>query len=216
MIHALDDALLAYAEQQSTPENEIVQALRKATWQKVLSPQMLSDSVQGRFLTNISRMVQPQAVLELGTFTGYATICLAAGLKSDGHIDTIESNDELCSMQDAFWKEARCFERINRHIGEALSVLPKLPGPYDLVWIDADKMNTRSYVETAIARVRIGGWILIDNVLWWGKVLDAVNSDDPTALHLHALTSDLAHDPRVRSTLLPLRDGILMMEKLAD
>ena len=216
MIHDLDDELLAYANSHSTMEPELLQALRKKTWQKVLTPQMLSDSTQGRFLTNMSRMIRPTSILELGTYTGYSTLCLAAGLQPQGKLDTIEPNDELNAIQDEFWKKAGLSDVIRRHNGEALQVLPNLPGPYDLIWIDADKARTEIYVEAAIQRTKIGGWILVDNVLWWGKVLPGQGGNDPIAKLLERLTTQLAEDDRVRTTLLPLRDGILMMEKVAS
>ena len=214
MIHDLNDDVLAYAEAHSTEEWDILKQLRRSTWQHVLTPQMLSDSIQGRFLANISRMIQPQSILELGTYTGYSTICLAAGLQAGGTIDTVEPNDELNGIQDEFWAAAGLQAAIRRHNGEALHVLPGLDGPYDLVWIDADKARTEQYIEEALKRVRIGGWILVDNVLWWGKVLDDRKEKDTIAAMLERLATALANDSRVRTTLLPLRDGILMIEKL--
>jgi caffeoyl-CoA O-methyltransferase len=214
MIHDLNDNVLAYAEEHSTEEPEVLRRLRRSTWQHVLTPQMLSDSIQGRFLANLSRMLKPLSVLEFGTYTGYSTICLAAGLQPEGCIDTIEPNDELNAIQNEYWAEAGLTNSICRHNGEALSILPKLTKSYDLVWIDADKARTEQYVEEALKRVRTGGWVLVDNVLWWGKVLDDRKTEDPIASMLESLATKLAHDPRVRTTLLPLRDGILMMEKL--
>jgi predicted O-methyltransferase YrrM len=215
MIHDLDDDILKYAEQHSTEEWEVLQRLRRSTWQHVLKPQMLSDSIQGRFLANVSRMLKPASILELGTYTGYSTICLAEGLESNGQIDTIEPNDELNAIQDEFWRSAGVSKRIIRHNGEALNVLPLLSGPYDLVWIDADKARTEQYVELTLSRTRIGGWVLVDNVLWWGKVLDERKEKDSTAALLENFTARLAKDPSVRTSLLPLRDGVLMIEKLA-
>lgn len=214
MIHDLNDDLLDYAELHSTAEWEVLKQLRRSTWQHVLTPQMLSDSIQGRFLANLSRMLKPLSVLELGTYTGYSTICLAEGLLAGGKIDTIDPNDELNAIQDEFWRAAGLNGSINRHNGEALNILPQLNGPYDLVWIDADKSRTEEYIEQTLLLVRTGGWILVDNVLWWGKVLDHQKQKDPIAAMLEKLTADLAKDPRVRTSLLPLRDGILMIEKL--
>ncbi len=214
MIHDLNDDLLDYAELHSTGEWEVLKQLRRSTWQHVLTPQMLSDSIQGRFLANLSRMLKPVSILELGTYTGYSTICLAEGLQSGGQIDTIDPNDELNAIQDEFWRAAGLNGSINRHNAEALKVLPHLNGPYDLVWIDADKSRTEAYIEQTLPLVRTGGWILVDNVLWWGKVLDPQKEKDPIAVMLEKLTADLAKDPRVRTSLLPLRDGILMIEKL--
>ena len=131
----MDHELLAYAVSHSTEEDAVLAELRRKTWQTVLTPQMLSDPIQGKFLQNWSRMVRPQRVLELGTYTGYSTICLAAGLAPAGSIDTVEPNDELNAIQDEFWEKAGIAECIQRHNAEASTVLPELEGPYDLVWI---------------------------------------------------------------------------------
>ncbi|MDB4694124.1 O-methyltransferase [Flavobacteriales bacterium] len=212
----MDDPLLQYAEANSTPETNVLKSLRIKTWQTVLSPQMLSDSVQGSFLANISRMIRPRHVLELGTYSGYSTICLSAGLQSEGTIDTIEPNDELHAIQEEHWKKAGIFNQVHRHTCEALLALPNLNGPYDLVWIDADKLRTPAYVQLCLNRTRIGGWILVDNVLWWGKVLPDHPAPDETALALRKMTEDLASRKSIRTTLLPMRDGLLMIEKLSD
>lgn len=212
----MDHELLAYAVSHSTAEDAVLAELRKKTWQTVLTPQMLSDPIQGKFLQNWSRMVRPQRVLELGTYTGYSTICLAAGLGPDGRIDTVEPNDELNAIQDEFWEKAGIVECIQRHNAEASTVLPELEGPFDLVWIDADKPRTGDYVEQCLSLVRPGGWILVDNVLWWGKVLPSRMDGDATSEHLKAVCAEWAKRSGIRTTLLPIRDGILTIEKVED
>jgi len=214
--HQLDDELLTYALNYSSPEDDVLSALRTRTWQKVLTPQMLSDPIQGKLLQNWSRMLRPRRILELGTYTGYATICLASGMADDGEIVTIEPNDELNALQDEFWQKAGIRERVTRFNQEAGEVLPRLEGSFDLVWIDADKPRTPAYVEQCLALVRDGGWILVDNVLWWGKVLPSALSQDETAKILHAMNSELAKRQDLRTSLIPVRDGILMIEKLAS
>lgn len=161
-------------------------------------------------------MLRPRRVLELGTYTGYATICLSAGMPDDGEIVTIEPNDELNAIQDEFWQKAGIRERVSRYNQEANAILPSLNGPFDLVWIDADKPRTPSYVEECLKLVRDGGWILVDNVLWWGKVLPSAQNQDDTARILHAMNRDLAKRLDLRTSLIPVRDGILMIEKLAS
>ena len=175
---------------------------------------MLSDPIQGKFLQNLSRMVRPKRILELGTYTGYSTICMASGLLADGVIDTIEPNDELNSIQDEFWKEAGIAEHVNRYNAEALHVLPELSGLYDIIWIDADKPRTQLYVEACLPLLRQGGWLLVDNVLWWGKVLPSHTEPDATAETMRTMASWLARRQDIRTTLLPIRDGILMAEKV--
>jgi predicted O-methyltransferase YrrM len=214
--HQLDHELLAYAMAHSSAEDAILAELRRKTWQTVLTPQMLSDPIQGKFLQNWSRMVQPRRILELGTYTGYSTICLAAGLDSKGSIDTVEPNDELNTIQDEFWEKAGIRRCIQRHNSEASSAMPSLKGPYDLVWIDADKARTGEYVEQCLPLVRRGGWILVDNVLWWGKVLPSRTDGDATSKHLECICAEWAKRSDIRTTLLPIRDGILTIEKIED
>jgi caffeoyl-CoA O-methyltransferase len=209
-----DGALAGYAEAHSGPEPALLAELRRATWLEVIRPQMLSDPLQGRVLSVISRMVRPRRILELGTYTGYATLCLAEGLEQGGRIDTVESNDELNAIQDQFWKRSPWAEQILRHNGEAHEVMKKLNGPYDLVWIDADKKRTATYIEEALKLTRIGGWILVDNVLWWGKVLDGEASSDADARRLHAINAALYKDERVEGVVLPIRDGIHVIQRV--
>ena len=220
--HGLDDALHDYATDWSTSEPEGLAALRRATWTQTVKPQMLCDELQGRLLASVSRMVAPKRVLELGTFTGYATACLAEGLASDGRLDTVDIDDELHDLHDAHWPQLGCADRIHRHVGRALDVLEsgalfqEDPNQFDLVFIDADKANQRTYVDWAIDHVRDGGWILVDNVLWWGDVLRvaAGTSDDPQAVRIHELNAHIKGHPALDNVLLPLRDGLHMARRL--
>ncbi len=174
---------------------------------------MLTDPYQGRLLALVSQLVRPHRVLELGTFTGYATLCLAEGLAPGGWIDTVEPNDELNDLQDAFWTEAGVRDRIVRHNAEAHEVLEEIEGVFDLAWIDADKARTGEYVEAVLDRTRPGGILLVDNVMWWGKVLEGASAKDPDARRMHALNGAWREDVRVENLLLPLRDGIHVLRK---
>jgi caffeoyl-CoA O-methyltransferase len=203
-----EDPIADYAEEHSNPEPELLARLRRRTWQTQTHAHMLSDPLQGRLLAMFSKLIRPNLVLELGTFTGYSTLCLAEGLAPGGHIHTVDPDEELHTLQDDFWSEAGLTSQITRHTAEASVVLKNLDGLFDLVWIDADKQRTAEYTEWAVAHTRQGGLILIDNVLWWGKVLEGSNSSDPDARLLHGLNEKLAKDPRVENLILPLRDGI--------
>jgi len=208
-----DDAWAAYAARHSEAEPALLARLRRATWLRTTHPHMLTDPYQGRLLAMLSQLLRPHRILELGTFTGYATLCLAEGLAPGGWIDTVEPNDELNELQDAFWMEAEMRDRIVRHNAEAHEVLARLEGPWDLAWIDADKARTGEYVEAVLAQTRPGGLILVDNVMWWGKVLEGENATDKDARNLHALNAAWREDPRVENVLLPIRDGIHALRK---
>ncbi len=214
--HGLDDALHGYATEMSGQEPLGLEALRRATWTQTVKPQMLCDELQGRLLAALSHMIAPQRVLELGTFTGYATACLSEGLLPEGAVDTVDVDDELHLLQDEHWAMIGCQSRIHRHTGKAKEVLASGAlfsdddRPYDLVFIDADKEHQQWYVDWAMDHVRDGGWIVVDNVLWWGEVLRVANgaSSDPNAQRIHALNAYMKGHPSLDNLLLPLRDGL--------
>jgi predicted O-methyltransferase YrrM len=218
----LDDALHDYATEWSASEPEGLAALRRATWTQTVKPQMLCDELQGRILASVSQMVRPERVLELGTFTGYATACLSEGLAEHGRIDTVDIDDELHDLHDTHWPMLGCAGRVRRHIGKGSDVLEsgilfqQDDRQFDLVFIDADKANQRIYVDWAIDHVRDGGWILVDNVLWWGEVLRvaAGTSDDPQAVGIHELNAYVKSHPALDNLLLPLRDGLHMARRM--
>lgn len=207
-VDRFEDPVFDYAESHSAAEPALLAQLRRRTWQTQTHAHMLSDPLQGRLLALFSHLIRPRQVLELGTFTGYSTLCLAEGLAPEGIIHTVDPDEELQPLQDEFWQQAGVADQIHRHIAEASAILPTLSGPFDLVWIDADKRRTADYVQWAIAHTRSGGLILIDNVLWWGKVLEGEAAADPDARALHGLNASLRDDPRVDNLLLPIRDGI--------
>ena len=214
--HGMDDALHAYATDLSSAEPDGLAALRRATWTQTVKPQMLCDELQGRLLACMSHMMAPSRVLELGTFTGYATACWAEGLAADGVIDTVDVNDELHAIQDQHWDALNLAHRIRRHTGKAMDVLQSGvlfeadARPLDVVFVDADKEHQQAYVDWAIEHVRDGGWIVVDNVLWWGEVLRVQDgtSQDPYAVRIHELNAHMKGHPELDNVLLPLRDGL--------
>lgn len=213
-MQTLANALLEYTELHSTGESKLLEKLRRETFQKVLHPRMLSGPLQGRLLSMISKLIQPKKILELGTYTGYATLCLSEGLVQDGDIHTIDKNEELIAIQNKYFKASGRRSNIHQHLGEALSIIPQLEGPFDLVFIDADKENTQAYFDICMERVPSGGLILTDNVLWSGKVLDSADKDDRDTLALQEFNHKVANDSRVESLMLPLRDGITLSRVL--
>ena len=203
-----------YCEAHSTPEPELLYRLNRETNLKVMNPRMLSGHIQGMFLTSLVRMMQPKAVLEIGTYTGYATLCMAEGLPDDGTIDTIEVDVELEDMIRKYFSQSTNKKKINLYIGDAVEVIPTLDKTYDLVFMDADKEEYIRYYELVLPKVRRGGYILADNVLWSGKVLQEVKSGDKDTPAIRQFNDYVLQDERVRNFLLPLRDGIMVIEKL--
>ena len=203
-----------YCEAHSTPEPELLYRLNRETNLKVMNPRMLSGHIQGMFLTSLVQMMQPKAVLEIGTYTGYAAICLAEGLPDDGIIDTIEIDAELEDIIRKYFSQYSKKEKINLHIGDAVEVIPTLDKTYDLVFMDADKEEYIRYYELVLPKLRRGGYLLADNVLWSGKVLQEVKSGDKDTPAIRQFNDYVLQDERVRNFLLPLRDGIMVIEKL--
>ncbi len=210
----IPQAILEYAEKHSEEEPEILQELRKETWQKVLAPRMLSGHIQGRFLAMISKIVCPKSILEIGTYTGYATICLVEGLCQDGLIHTIDKNEELLEIQEKYFIKAGYEKQIVQYTGAALRILPQINQKFDLVFIDADKVNYSSYFDAIIENVQTGGIILVDNVLWSGKVVQKPDENDLDTKAIIAFNEKVRSDKRVKSLLLPIRDGLSMLRKL--
>ena len=202
-----------YAGSHTAAHSKTLAALERETWQEVLMPRMLSGHQQGRFLSLISHLMQPQRVLEIGTYTGYSALCMAEGLSSAGVIHTIDINAELRPRIERFMEKAGYSNQIQLHIGNALEIIPSLQGPWDLVFIDADKENYTAYFDLVVDHVRPGGLIIADNVLWSGKVADLTHQDHET-VGLRAYNEKIATDPRVVHQLLPFRDGLMVARKL--
>jgi len=205
-----DPNWFAYATDHSEQIPELLIALEKETHQKVLQPRMMSGRLQGRFLSLLANLIQAQTIVEIGTYTGYATLCLAEGLAENGVIHTIDSNEELVSFQERYFKKSTYSNKIKRHLGKALDILPQIKGPFDLVFIDADKENYSAYFEAVIPKMHVGGLILSDNVLWSGKVLHEADPKDLSTIALKKYNTKLKEDKRVQTILLPFRDGLTL------
>jgi predicted O-methyltransferase YrrM len=210
----IDKKLSQYAEQHTTPENELLKSLNRDTHANVLAPRMLSGHLQGRLLSLFSKMIQPKAILEIGTYTGYAALCLAEGLTKDGVLHTIDINEELETRIQKYFNQPAYADQIKLHIGNALDIIPKIQEQFDLVFIDADKENYSNYYDLLIDQLPSGGIIMADNVLWSGKVIDtnALDSDNDTR-ELDKFNAKLQSDPRVENILIPVRDGIMVARK---
>lgn len=205
----LPEDIERYVDAHTQNEPELLKQLTRETWQKVVMPRMLSGHVQGRFLSMISKLMRPKGILEIGTYTGYSTMCFAEGLAADGRIDTLELNEELQVIQDKYWQAAGIDQRIRRFYGDARESLKNVEGPYDLAFIDADKENYGHYYDAVLPLMRPGGLILLDNVLWSGKVTEEPTKHDPETKVLRELNDRIQKDERVENVLLPLRDGIM-------
>jgi caffeoyl-CoA O-methyltransferase len=209
----LDPALERYAEIFSSPEPDHLRELAEETRSSVDLPQMLSGHLQGRFLSLMSQLLRPKLVLEIGTYTGYSALCLAEGLAADGVLHTIDVDTRLATKVDRHFRKAGLHERIHQHLAPAIDVIPRITGTFDLVFIDADKQNYCNYFDLVVDRVRPGGLIVADNVLWSGKVLAPHAEQDGETRGLAAYAQKVKEDPRVSNMLLPLRDGLLVSRR---
>jgi len=203
----ISDKLADYLNKNSEKEPEILSRLSKETHQKILQPRMLSGHIQGRFLSFISKIKSPDKILEIGTYTGYSTICLAEGLSKNGKIDTIDKNEELIKIQSKYFEESGYRNKIIQHTGHALDILKNLNEKYDIIFIDADKENYINYFNQVSNKLRKNGIIISDNVLWSGKVLDSNQMDEETST-LVQFNKIINNDKRFKSIILPIRDGI--------
>lgn len=212
----LSHALQEYAERYTTAEQEPLRQLNRETNLKVSMPAMLSGHLQGNLLRMISSMIKPHRVLEIGTYTGYSAICLAQGMAENGHLHTIDINEELEETAFRYFCQAGVSERITQHIGKAAEIIPKLEEKFDLVFIDADKQNYGLYYDQVFDKVRKGGYILADNVLYDGEVVLPGEEQSRNARAIHAFNEKVRNDKRIEHVLLPVRDGIMIMRKITD
>lgn len=206
-----EERVNSYLESICDEENSLLKTINRETYLRETMPHMISGHYQGRVLSMISKMVSPTRILEIGTFTGYATLCLAEGLKTEGTLHTIDINEELRERVQGYFDDSSFATQINYHIGDAFEIIPTLEGDFDLVFIDADKKRNLVYYDMLVDRVPAGGILMIDNVLWKGKVFDE-NPDNQTKQVLE-LNKTLAIDDRVEKLILPVRDGLFVLRK---
>lgn len=205
----------AYAEDFTREEGQLLAELNRETYAKVMTPRMLSGHLQGQVLRMFSQMIGPKNILEIGTYTGYSALCMVDGLQEGGVLITIDVNEELHDMILRYFQKSGSADQIDSRIGNAIDIIPELDMMFDLVFIDADKENYPNYFDLVIDKVTAGGYIIADNVLWSGKVLEDDSKLDKDTLALKEYVRKLKADPRVETVLLPVRDGLLIARKLA-
>ena len=213
-MHFISQDLENYIEQHSEKEPELLAALNKETYQKVLLPRMLSGHFQGRVLSMLSKLIRPVNILEIGTYTGYSALCLCEGMQENGTLHTIDIKEELVDFQRKHFDKSPWGNQIVQHLGEALDIIPTIDTKFDLVFIDADKENYINYFELIVPKMNKGGIILSDNVLWSGKVLEPLHPKDISTKILLEYNQLLKNDPRVETVLLPIRDGLTVSRVL--
>ena len=209
----IDEALANYANAHSSEEPEILKKLNRETHLKMMQSRMLSGHLQGRLLSLLSHLTHPKCILEIGTYTGYSAICLAEGLAEGGILHTIDNNPERDAFVNRFIEEAKMTDKIRTYVGDARKVIPTITGVFDIVFIDADKSGYATYYDLIIDRVKPGGIIITDNVLWSGKVIDPVKANDEDTRLICIYNEKIAADSRVEVVLLPIRDGISIARK---
>jgi predicted O-methyltransferase YrrM len=206
-------AIQQYIENHSEEEPEILKQLARETYLKVLQPRMLSGHLQGRILSFLCKLIQPTYILEIGTYTGYSAVCLAEGLAENCVLHTIDINQERAQFVNKYIELSGNKDKIFPHVGDALEIIPSLNYTFDLVFIDADKMNYNNYYDLIFNKVKPGGLIIIDNVLWSGKVTQEAKVNDAETIALQKLNIKIKNDDRVEVVMLPIRDGLSLIRK---
>lgn len=209
----LAEEINRYTEAHTQSENKVLAELNRNTWTKVLQPRMLSGHLQGRVLSMISKMIRPKYILEIGTYTGYAALCLAEGLQEDGVVHTIDKNEELEEMVREYIDKAKLKEQVKLHIGNAIDLVPSLEKDWNLVFIDADKQNYSTYYDLLIDKMKSGSYLIADNVLWSGKVTQKYEELDEETQAIMDFNRKVHEDDRVENVLFPIRDGLMVMRK---
>jgi predicted O-methyltransferase YrrM len=203
-----------YILDHTSPEDPLLAELNRETWMRTVHPQMMAGHLQGRVLEMISRMIRPKRILEIGTFTGYATICLARGLAESGRLITIERDDEITDFARGYIEKSGLSDRISLLQGDARMIIPELNESFDLVYLDAEKDEYMEYYNLVLPKVRGGGFILADNVLWGGKVVRKTEPGDHFTKGILAFNQSIRDDERVEQLILPVRDGIMLIRKI--
>lgn len=212
-MNLLPDSIENYIIDHSSQEDQVLYELYRETNLKTTHPRMLSGAVQGRFLQMLVSLTQAKSILEIGTFTGYSAICLARGMKAEGRLHTIDIKEEFFQMANKYIKKAGLENQITQHIGNALDIIPQIAEKFDLIFIDADKVNYPQYLELVVDKLYSGGLLIADNVLWSGKVVEELKSDDKDTRGVLAFNKMIQEDDRFENTLLPLRDGLMLARK---
>ena len=207
-MHFISEKIDKYVVKHSENEPQLLKALTRETYQKVLQPRMISGHYQGRVLSIISKLIRPNVILEIGTYTGYSALCLAEGLDPDGVLHTIDINEELVDFQRRYFNKSAYGPQILQHLGPAADIIPTLDTKFDLIFIDADKPNYIVYFNQIIDKLNPGGVILSDNVLWSGKVVEELDPKDLSTKIVLEYNTLLKEDPRLETVLLPIRDGL--------
>jgi len=215
MIGQPNNDLEQYLDLHTSPEDAVLYELSRFTNLTARNPRMLSGNQQGLFIQMLCKMLKPQRVLEIGTFTGYSAICIARGIMPNGILDTIEVNDELEDTITSFFEKAEVKQSINLHIGDALNIISSLNYTYDLVFIDGEKREYSEYYNKVFPKVNVGGFIIADNVLWDGKVLNPDPTDEQTQ-SIMEFNQMVQNDKRVKNVILPLRDGLMLIQKVCE
>ena len=213
MINFIDDNILNYSISKSEKESKLLNDLYRETYLKVLNPRMISGHYQGRILSLISKIISPKKILEIGTYTGYSAICLCEGMDKDGILHTIDNNKELVEIQNKYFKKANLTNKIVQHSGDAKNIIPSIDEEFDIVFIDADKESYPEYYDLIINKVRSGGIIIADNILWSGKILEKVEKDDQATKSIIEFNNKISEDDRVMNIILPIRDGLNIIRK---
>ncbi len=213
-MHFLSPLLENYIANHSEPEPQLLTDLTRETHLKVVQPRMITGHFQGRVLSMLSKIINPKYILEIGTYTGYSALCLAEGLQKNGELHTIEVNEELHQLQRKYFDKSGFGDQIFQHTGDALDLIPALEKTFDLVFIDAQKVNYDAYFEVVMTKAKSGSIILSDNVLWSGKVVEPLQKGDKATEALLAYNEKLKTDPRVETVLLPIRDGLTLSRVL--